>query len=185
MILLYVALLASCNNTSQMERHNNQEAGLPKLQISQTKIPKKQYEIFKKQIHKENELKRKIQAAEKQITYTTYYYLKGITPQITLHLNKNGTGYIKNNITNKIYNIVWVENKPVINFISTTNKKLPFNKLKRLDRKTLLYQSDTKGQEKHFYGKLTDENNLEILSLIESMESNTSTSSQNDCCKLK
>jgi len=177
--ILYLALLVSCNNTSTLQGGKQGESvKVTQSQILQTKMSPKQYEFFKKQIRNESELLKKIQTAELQFTYTTYHYMKGAATVITLYLDKNGTGHIQNNATNRYFEIKWKEEDSIISIAPTFSKDtIPFTKLKRIDRKTLLCQSENKKEEKRFYGKLNHENNLEILDLIEHMESNTSSGS--------
>ncbi|WP_047245303.1 hypothetical protein [Maribacter thermophilus] len=123
----------------------------------------------------ENDLISQIQAAEKQITYTTYNYMKGAITQVILHLNKNGTGHIENKSTTQSFKIRWAEKDSVIRLVPfSTSDTLPFTELRRIDRKTLLYRPESKKDEMRFYGKLNHENNLEILNLIEHMESDAS-----------
>ncbi|SHI86541.1 hypothetical protein SAMN04488513_102107 [Pseudozobellia thermophila] len=102
--------------------------------------------------------------------------MKGAITQITLHLDKKGTGHIENKSTTQSFKIRWAEKDSVIRLVPfSTNDTLPFTELRRIDRKTLLYRPENKKNEMRFYGKLNHENNLEILNLIEAMECNTST----------
>ncbi|MDE1207673.1 hypothetical protein [Tenacibaculum larymnensis] len=172
-IILYLALFGSCNNTSSLQ---GDKQGKPikniQSQILQTKMSANHYEIFKKQIRKESEFLKKINIAESQFTYTTYHYMQGATTLIALFLDRNGTGHIKNIVTNNIYKIRWVEQDSEIHLTATAETStLPINKLKRIDRKTLMYQSENK-HKMLFYGKLNDENILEILNVIENMSKN-------------
>ncbi|WP_299008748.1 hypothetical protein [uncultured Tenacibaculum sp.] len=172
--ILCLALLSSCNNTSTLQKSKQEEpVKIPQSQLLKTKMSAKQYDLFKKQIRNESELLKKIHTAESQFVYTTYHYMQGTTTLITLFLDRNGTGHIKNITSNSIQKFTWTEQRSAIHFtlINETNK-LPFNKLKRIDRKTLMYQSENNKQKMLFHGKLNDEDILEILNVIENMSKN-------------
>ncbi|MDO6516608.1 hypothetical protein [Zobellia uliginosa] len=164
--VLCLTVLASCKRFSFLQ-------GQTKVNTShrQEGLSPEQHESYTK----ENDLISQIQAAEKQITYTTYNYMEGAITQVILHLNKNGTGHIQNKATNRYFEIKWTEEDSIINIAPTSSKEvIPFTELKRIDRKTLLYRPENKKDEMRFYGKLNHENNLEILNLIEHMESDAS-----------
>ncbi|MDO6676526.1 hypothetical protein Q4517_13335 [Tenacibaculum sp. 1_MG-2023] len=172
--ILCLALLSSCKNTSTLQKSKQEEpVKILQSQLLKTKMSAKQYDLFKKQIRNESELLKKIHTAESQFTYTTYHYMQGATTLMTLLLGKNGTGYIKNITTNSIHKITWIEQNSVIYITATADTStLPFNKLKRIDRKTLMYQSENNKHKMLFYGKLNDEDILEILNVIENISKN-------------
>lgn len=129
-----------------------------------------EYKQYRLQIQEQNNLKKQIREAEKQIVFSIYNYNVGAIKKVTVFFDKKtNKGKLIKRASFSIP-MEWKEKDSIITITPLENHEIQYRKFKRINYKTIQHLPNDSTEGKLFYGELRYQDNLKILKIIEKME---------------